>query len=341
MTKNLVSINDVDETTTLADVFDLERAYMRTVAALPDDDRAGHFHPSANADCGRRNVYEYIRSPGLTSTEVFAHQDRLRLKAGSLDTKAKQARTDEGGKGNKLIPDAVRERDNLDFGHALHELVGRRMMQIKAYYEARGFVMNVQLELGHNPAVDWLRKTYGIGGTTDALIELTNRKGIHQRGILETKSSKHDAFLELTGPKPGHLEQAHLYSFRFDAPVGWIWYFDKDDADRKVYRYLFDPGLFEDVVAKFSAWKAHAENGTLPDREEDFYMCPRCQYQVICRPEILNRIGLPSRIAEATKRGGFGTKRSLTVISSPQVKPPKTKPPKKNTLPGVITRKVP
>jgi CRISPR/Cas system-associated exonuclease Cas4 (RecB family) len=303
--RNLATLSDITPETTVSEVFDLEKAYMKTVAALGDDDRQGHFHPSANGSCGRRNVYEYIRANRMPMGETYARADALAKVQGSKTTTEK---ADAEPRKGMPHPDIVRERDTLDFGHAIHGMVEKRMEMVRAYYEARGFVFVVKAELKHDPLVDDLRLMYGIGGTTDALIEITNRKGVHQRGILEVKSMRSIYFEALTTePKREHLSQAHLYNFRFDAPVGWIWYFNKDTSDRKVYPYVFSEALFSEVLDKYVAWKEHAIGGTLPDREEHPWMCPRCEYAwTVCRPEILNTVLVePARKRAAVARGGF------------------------------------
>lgn len=317
--KNLVSIADIDSDTSADDLFDLEQAYMKAVTAIKDTDRTGHFHPSANDRCGRANVYEYIRAPALTSAQAYARATRYNAEAGSLTTKEKAAKEAKSEKVSKMIPDLVRERDSLDFGHKTHELLGERVLLIKAHYEALGYVVNVELERTYDPSTDWLYRTFGIGGTADIILEITSRKMSRQRITVENKSIKRDLFLELKGPKEAHVRQAHIYAFRFDTPGIAVFYFCKDDADKKVYPLLFDYGIFESVINLYAEWLAHAQNGTLPDRKEDFYSCPRCVYQHLCKPPILENMNTGKKHAIARARGGLR--------KGPMIK----------TIPGLVT----
>lgn len=308
MKKTLASLEDlVGEPAAEGDLFNIEAAYMQAVVAIADDDRQGHFHPSANSDCGRKNVYEYNRAPAMSMAEIYAYDNTRRGEKGSLNTTEKAVRTEAGGRADKRVPDHVRERDSLDFGHALHELLGRRMAQIRTHFESQGYVVEIELEKKHDPATDFLRLTYGIGGTADGILTVTNRKMIRQRLTLEFKSSKTDLFQDLKKPKEAHVNQAHIYSFRFDTPGMVIWYFSKDDADRKIYPVVFSFGVFEAVLDRYVGWYDHVQKGTLPEREENFYMCPRCAYQHICKPELLRRADPAKAHAIARARGGFRT----------------------------------
>lgn len=322
--KHLVSINDL-EGAQESDLVDLEDVYMRAVAAKPDDDRAGHFHPSANGQCGRRQVYEYTRAPALTMTEIYARQDRLRAAKGSLTTEQRTAL--DGLSVDKRIPDEVRERDVLDFGHAVHDFLGKRMEMVRAEFEGQGWVVELEIEKKHDPATDYLRQTYGIGGTTDVLLTLTSRKMRRQKSVLEFKSKKDELFKALAAPEPDHLKQATIYAFRWDAPGIYVWYLNKDTQERKIYPSLFSYAVLEEVLEKYELWMSHVLAGTLPERDESFYMCPRCPNQHICSPQTLAFLERPARISDATKRGGFG-KRTLKAARGdvPEVSAPKRGP---------------
>lgn len=269
--KTAVTIRDADGLTK-NDIFDpypLYRKYMGTVPR--DEGRAGHFHPSSVGGCGRRNVYEYNR------VKPLPHND-----PGSQEL--------------------------FDLGHAVHDLVQGRLADL---YRVLPEDMNYKFraEVPYDESTDQLYVDYGIGGTTDGILEIWTDEW-RQRGILEVKTINDNGYTGLTGPKDDHVEQAHLYAYRFDCPIIWIWYYNKNDSMQRVYPVIFDMKILKGALAKFESWLRHAEAGTLPDREESWYMCPRCEYRDTCQPEIVQiqnamqrKKDQGKRVAEMRKRG--------------------------------------
>ncbi len=297
--KHLAKIDDLLHGAEEEDIFDLESAYIEAVSAVPvDDHRQGVFHPSAADSCARRNVYEYIRTPSMSVAEIYGQGRSKKDK-----TTAGKAASTARGESVSQAPDLTQDRDNLDFGHATHGLVQSRLTLIKEHFEAKGFKFKLVIEAGHDPRTDMLRLTYGIGGTADAVIEVTDPQGNTQRGILEIKSIKDRLFKELKGPKRGHVEQAHIYAWRFDCPVIWIWYFNKDNADRQVFGMHFDPAILDNVLHRFVEQRAHAEAGTLPERDMSAWMCARCQFRGPCNPPILMASAGRDAVRRARARG--------------------------------------
>lgn len=231
------------------DIFDVEDAYEGSIRLTERDDRQGVFHPSAIGMCGRRNVYEVTRAPRIKTIEPEDHEI-------------------------------------FELGHAVHDIVQRRLENLSPYLDKKNITYTFRKELGYDPKTDVLYQEYKIGGTTDGLLEILGEDWF-QRGIIEVKSIKGKGFEELRGPKLDHLMQAHLYSFRFEAPIIWVWYVNKDDATRKIFTSVFSPSIFNKAVERYSELLDHALKGTLPDREESWYMCPRCEYRHICTPKVL------------------------------------------------------
>lgn len=239
---------------TKADVFDLEQAYVDTVANTKRDDRTGVFHPSAVGMCARRNVYEYNAAPAIPTIEP-------------------------------------EDLEIFDMGHAVHDLVQGKLDKL-THPEELHFRFQAEVKPDWNN--DQLYIDYGIGGTTDGIMEIWNEiagnVGWMQRGIVEVKSIKTEAFAKLSGPKPDHLEQAHIYAFRFGCPIIWIWYYNKNDSRRRVYTEVFDREVLMRALTKFQEQLKHAEAGTLPPRDESWWMCPRCAYREQCKPSVLGKI---------------------------------------------------
>ncbi|HQP38617.1 MAG TPA: hypothetical protein PLI95_25705 [Polyangiaceae bacterium] len=231
------------------DVFDLEAAYQAHIDGLKSENRQGHFHPSAVGMCGRRNVYEYIRAP--------------------MDVDA--------------VPGDLQEI--FDLGHAIHDIVQRRFEAMIQELTTDTLTFRFQREVPHDPATDWLRLEFGIGGTCDGVVEIEG-PGWKQRGILEVKSIADDGFNKLTGPKAEHVDQAHIYALRFDCPIMWIWYYNKNRSKRRVFAVVFDAERAQRILNKYMGWLQHVSAGTLSEREESRFACPDCAYFEICKPKI-------------------------------------------------------
>lgn len=253
-----------------ADIFDLEGSYEEALATKLRDDRQGYFHPSGVGRCGRANVYEFIRAPFIPTTPT----DSL---------------------------------EHFDLGHAIHALVGGKLRDIKRVLEPKKIGYELEIEKSYDPATDQLFTDLWIGGTTDGVLDVWADTW-RQRSIIEIKSIKFQDYDMLTEPKEDHLMQAHLYAFRFNCPIIYMWYYCKNNSKRSVYRRVFDRKVFDKAVGIYEKLLKHVDAGTLPEREQDFYMCPRCEYRDICKPDVLYQInskGSAKRESGLRSRGRF------------------------------------
>jgi hypothetical protein len=254
-----------------SDIFDLESAYVDTLRKSRNKEekaeRQGVFHPSQMEACGRANVYEYTRAP--LSDEIPEEE------LSSLDI--------------------------YSTGHVHHHVVQGVFANLRHALTPIGLSCSFEAEKKYDESTDVLYHQLGLGGTADGVVEIWNDVW-RQRGIIEIKSANKDTFTSVckNGPKRGHVEQAHLYAFRFDCPIMWIWYVHKDSSKRKVFPITFDHDIFDSAVGKLLEWGEHARNGTLPPREEDFYMCPRCDYRGVCNPPSLAKLRKKQRSLAGT-----------------------------------------
>lgn len=255
------------------DIFDLERAYVEWVETEPQThDRSGVFHPSAVGMCARRNVYEFIRTERRSASPVD-DQEVFRL------------------------------------GHGVHHIVQTIIADLDRVLTPKGIEFEFHPEIPYDPKTDLLYFDFGIGGTADGLLTLHHKKlGWIQRGVLEIKSISNDGFEKLRSPKKDHLMQANLYAFRFDTPFLWFWYYNKNNSKRKVYRCAADDKILEEAIGRFASQKEHVDNGTLPDREESWYMCPRCEYGWTCQPSMLKQIQHQKQLVQVRQKG-FGNRK--------------------------------
>jgi hypothetical protein len=248
MMKDATTIKDVNGLNP-NHIFDLDAAYSEFVAAEPRDNRGGVFHPSAIGMCGRRNVYEYLNY----STENHFEEADLEI---------------------------------FRIGNYVHLLVQDVMDQLKTVLEPKGIEFSFEREVSR-PDLDRLYEDVGTGGTCDGRLRIYKPGEWEQRSVLEIKSIKDSLFQALNGPKDDHRQQAHLYAYRFDAPIIYYWYYNKNTSARRVYPELFQPDVFEEAIRKLATWYTMAEAGELPDREESWWGCPRCSYQHHCKPASL------------------------------------------------------
>jgi len=257
--------------TNLDDIFDLEATYVEWVTTETQDDRRGVFHPSAVGGCARRGVYEYIGTP-------------------------------------RVQMNTEKDLEVFRMGHSVHGIVQGILADLGRVLTPRGIKYSFREEVSFDPLMDTLFLDLGIGGTTDGILEMEClADGWAQRAVVEIKSSKGKLFDAIRGPKPDHEMQANLYAFRYDCPVIYYWYYNKDNSDRKVFKRAASDKALEMALERFTAQRMHADSGTLPDREESFYMCPRCEYGHVCQPDSLQRIHAQHKITTLQKKG-FGRK---------------------------------
>lgn len=246
------------------DAFDVESAYDAYMRGLPRDNRQGVFHPSAVGMCQRKNYYEYVRAPAV----------------------------------NETLPQS---QERFDLGHKIHEILGERFKGMCNDLRAKGFEADVQLEVPFDRSSDSLYTDFGLGGTTDGIMRIA-REGAVQRSILEFKSIKSTFFSDLKGkPKFNHLMQAHLYALRYDCGLIYFVYYSKDTSDKAFIPYVFDPAIADMAVDYFRRLKDMADQGIVPDRDEQWFMCSECEYQQICQPVMLKRKTAARKHANASR----------------------------------------
>jgi CRISPR/Cas system-associated exonuclease Cas4 (RecB family) len=203
--------------------------------------------------CARRNVYEYTRTPCLQTID----------------------------------PDSL---EIFDLGHAIHELVQRKLEDVARVLRPKNMGFSISREATYDETTDSLLVDFGIGGTCDGVMEVW-ADDWRQRSVLEAKSKNSKQFSRLgKAPPEDHLLQAHIYAYRFNAPIIYIWCYCKDNSQTKVYPEVFDPDVLRVALKRFEEQLRHAEAGTLPEREEDWYACPRCEYRNTCQPAIISQI---------------------------------------------------
>lgn len=133
-----------------------------------------------------------------------------------------------------------------------------------------------------------------ISAKIDAVLKIDNKIW-----IAEFKTATVGSFSKLNKPKPDHLIQASIYYYTFikklkegafshikelegitDVEGLIILYVNKDDFSIKEYQIKNIDIPFQIAVEKMLKVKEHVENGTLPEKTEDW--CNSCPFRKKC-----------------------------------------------------------
>ena len=250
----LRTLDDAGPHVDLDQVFNLSKLYARTIDTSHDETiaRMGVWHPSAAGMCKRAQVLQYTR--------VMP--------------------TDRQSRHVKEI---------FKIGHVIHDLVQTALEKTPAVMQPYGVNVEVQREAPCNRETDTLFLKYGIAGTADMLLRLHNDL-FEQRGVVEIKSIGDEKFKEVKkqeSPLTPHLMQANVYAYRFDCPIIWMFYFNKNNQKREVFTLMFDLFYFDLAIGYFEECADFVTRGQLPPRQEDYLHCSDCVYRSMCDPVIL------------------------------------------------------
>ncbi len=248
----LRTLEDAKGRVDIEDIFDLGRLYELGIDDSNDELtlRMGCWHPSSVGYCRRAQVMMYLRMPPTDrrrkhTLEIFEH------------------------------------------GHMVHDIVQNRLKTLGPHMAQRGFHYSFEAEVGFDPETDELFIEHHIAGTCDGLLRIWN-DSFEQLGVVEIKSQsddRHEKLKKLQGRAwPNHLMQAHLYAYRYGAPIIWTFYTNKNDAKHEVPVHLFSEKVFLAAVRYFDECAGYVRRGELPPREESWLECSDCVYRTQCDP---------------------------------------------------------
>jgi CRISPR/Cas system-associated exonuclease Cas4 (RecB family) len=146
-------------------------------------------------------------------------------------------------------------------------------------------------EVSFDPKTDKLFLELSIGGTADGLLRIWNTE-FEQRSLLEVKSQsdeRHNDMLKKQVAWPNHLQQAHLYAFRFDVPIIHTFYLNKNNCKREIYPSIFNHAIFDAALLYFAKCNDYVARGELPARQETWLECNSCEYRTMCKPKIVRK----------------------------------------------------
>lgn len=270
----LRSIEDVRGSIDLEKVINVTTLYELGIDVGHDEHnaRAGVWHPSSAGYCKRRTVMHYINTP---PTDAIS----------------------------------VRMKEIFEVGHTLHDVVQARFEKLAPHVKRLGAQYEFQREVPCDRTTDTLFLDLNIAGTADGILRIWNAE-FEQRALLEIKTQsdkRHEELLKMRTAYEKHLLQSHLYAFRFDLPLIYVFYLNKDNQKREVRTHLFDHAIFDAAVLYFTRCGDFVKRGELPPREESWFECKECPYRTACGPEVLRRskqARLPTVPVRALRRKG-------------------------------------
>lgn len=255
----LRSIKDLAQPFDADNIVDLSKLYGMTVNPTSDEQiaRQGVWHPSSCGGCELKEVLQFKR---VEPTDT--HSDGL--------------------------------EQIFEIGHMGHHLVQRRMRLVAEIAQKHGFEYEFDDEVSFDPETDELFLEMGIGGTCDGIVVFRDTD-FEQRSLLEIKTiSGGDPWKRLikrNKPIYKHLLQAHIYAYRFDTPIIYLFYVNKSTGKRKVFTILYDAKLLEEALEYFARCNEWIAKDELPPRPEpqDYQECKECSYRSMCKPPVLSR----------------------------------------------------
>lgn len=221
------------------------------------EERSGIFHPSSVDYCARANVMQYLREPAT---------DRRSKEFIEIVTMGHMVHEHIQGK--------------------LEELVELVRLDVKRFKRA---TVEFQREVRYDPATDALYQDLNLGGTCDGLMRITTPIW-EQYGVIEIKSQNTEYWTKIVGEKrayKNHLMQSHLYAFRFQTPIIWVWYYNKNNSKHELKPHFFDHEIFDEAVEYFEKLNDAVRAGDLPERVNDWFECSECVYRTKCDPPVL------------------------------------------------------
>lgn len=250
----LRSIRDLTPGLEVSQLVDLSKLYATTIDTSMDEHiaRSGVFHPSSVGYCKRQNVLQRL---GVLPT----------------DRRSKEF------------------KEIVDLGHAVHDILQTRLEKLAASLKKHGINCEFVKEVPCDRENDELFRALGIAGTCDGVLRLWTSTW-EQRAIVEIKSQNDEWFKKVRlAPTAyeNHLMQSHIYAYRFDAPIVWVWYYNKNTSKRELKPMFFDREIYLKAVDYFIELDDHVRSGTLPDREESWFECKECPYRTKCDPAVL------------------------------------------------------
>ena len=150
----------------------------------------------------------------------------------------------------------------FDMGHALHD-----MLQGKLEKEFDSFESEVPVSA---PELHIVGHCDGVFRDTD--------------WVLEIKTVGESVFSSLIKPKKEHIYQIHCYMYALDIPRCQLLYVARATGKMRMFKVEFDKQVFDEVLDIINTVEDHIEEGTVPHREVNKWVCRTCKFLHVCEP---------------------------------------------------------
>ena len=151
----------------------------------------------------------------------------------------------------------------FDLGHALHDMVQKRLMDA-----IPGFQPEVTVDF----------KELNIYGHCDGVFA-------EQDWVLEIKTIGSSGFGSLIRPKKDHVMQMHCYMAGLDIPRAQLVYVNRDNGMLRKFDVFFDDEVWAKCVAVISTVEEAIEANEPPPKELNKWVCRTCKFKHECQPE--------------------------------------------------------
>lgn len=184
----------------------------------------------------------------------------------------------------------VNMRMRFAIGHAVHAMLQNDMHRMSARF--KGDLM-FEDEVKISPKLGGVSEEWNLYSHCDGIFSFLHNGSPYLRVGLEIKTASAAEYDKLLRPKDEHLDQTCFYQAALDLPLMWVFYYNKSNSNwtpaAPPYLYQFDQHRWENVlIPRFKAAHKHAQDQTLPDREEGMH-CKWCPFAWECKPSSLRR----------------------------------------------------
>lgn len=219
----------------------------------------------------------HTRHPGIHASEVSGCQRKIVY---SLNSEGRQEQSKNVWKRRFKV------------GHAIHDMFQRDFEKMA---KKSNFAITFQSEVPIAPTLQIKAAEWQIYSHCDGVFTIreTWDGPAIARVILEIKTASPDEFDKLKGPKPEHIEQAHVYMSCLDIPLTWFLYYNKGNQNytpstNTSFLIRYNPEKWTELEKRFEQVHTHVHLKTLPDRTESI-VCEFCPFSWTCKPKYLER----------------------------------------------------
>lgn len=178
-------------------------------------------------------------------------------------------------------------------GHAIHNMLQEQFYKMERR-SGQTIEFRPEVEISPDKPEQFLAQKWNIHSHCDGVFTVREKSGgdVIFRCIIEIKSASPAEYEKLKGPKPEHIEQAHVYMACLDIPMVWFIYYNKGNqnytgSDSNFFQ-TFNMDIWEGLEERFQKYHEYSSQGVLPPKTETM-LCELCPWSWTCQPDYLSR----------------------------------------------------